>query len=330
MPTITFDEFEFDLGRGRFFPVYLFLGPEEYLVRLAISALKEKALAPEALAFNFVECSAQDTPAARIVAEASTFPLMSPRRLVLATDINELPADGQERVAAYAGNPQEKTVLVLIAADLDRRTAFYKRMAECACVVEFAKMKGVSLERWAGNHVSHRGFRISPAALKRLVDLAGSDLLMLAHEIEKLILYAGKEKQIQDATVDLLVPASRQHGIFELTAAVGRKDRTAALRLLGNLLETGEPPLVIVSMMARHFRMILIAKELLAEGRQPREIGRVVQVPDFVLQDFLRQAKALEPDMARNAYLRLAHIDSRFKSSSPDERMLLEQLVCSL
>jgi DNA polymerase III subunit delta len=330
LPTLTFDEFEFDLERGRFLPVYLFLGPEEYLLRAAIASLKKKVLAPESLAFNLVEFSARETPAARIVAEASTFPLMSPRRLVLATDINELPAEGQETIAAYADNPQEKAVLVLIAAELDRRTGFYRRLAERVCVVEFAKIKGPALERWAANYLSRIGFGISSEALKRLVDLAGSDMLTLRNEIEKLILYAGGEKQIQDSAVNLLVPASRQHGIFELTAALGKRDRKTALRLLGNLLEAGEPPLVILTMMARHFRQILIAKELLAEGRQARDIGRAAQVPEFVLSDFLKQAQALEPEMARSLYLRLARIDRSFKSSRPDERMLLEQLICSL
>ncbi|MBZ5496798.1 MAG: DNA polymerase III subunit delta [Acidobacteriia bacterium] len=330
MPTLTSDELDFDLDRGRFCPVYFFLGKEEYLLRTAISTLKAKAIAPEALAFNFVECSGRSTEGAKIVEEANTFPMMSPRRLVLVTDVDEMPAAGLEALAAYAGGPHEKTVLVLTAADFDRRTSFYKRMADCACVVEFAKLKEAALERWAGNFVSRRGYRIAPAALRRLVDLAGSDLLTLINEIEKLILYAGKEKEIQESAVDTLVPASREHGIFELTAALGRRDRKAALRLLGNLLEAGEAPLVIVSMMARHFRQILIAKELLAEGCGPREISRAAQVPEFILSDFLRQAKALEPEMARNMYQRLAHIDRSFKSSRPDERLLLEQLVCSL
>jgi DNA polymerase-3 subunit delta len=330
LPTLTFDELEFDLERGRLHPVYLLLGPEEYLLRLAISALKAKAMPPEAQAFNLVQCSAREVPAAKIVHEANSFPLMFGCRLVLATDINELPAEGQEILGAYLTSPQKKTILVLTAGEFDRRTTFYRRLAENAYVVELQKLKGPALERWAGNMISRRGYRIAPAALKKLVDLAGSDLLSLENEIEKIILFTGKEKQILDATVDALVPATRQHGIFDLTAAMGRRDRKSALRLLGNLLETGEPALVIVSMMARHFRQILVAKEMLAEGRQPRDIGRAAQVPDFVLSEFLRQAQSLDPELMRNMYLRLARIDRSIKSSSPDERMLLEQLVCSL
>lgn len=310
--------------------MYLFLGQEEYLLRQGISLLKEKTVAAEAQAFNVIACSARDVDAARIVAEANTFPMMSPRRLVMVTDVQELPVEGHEAIAAYAAAPQAKTILALIAPDLDRRTSFYKRLAECACVVEFVKLKGAALERWAENLISRRGYSITPSALRKLVDLAGSDLLTVAGEIEKLILYAGNEKQIRDSTVDLLVPASRQRGIFELTATLGRRDQKNALRLLGNLLESGEPALMLVTMMARHFRQLIIAKELLAEGRQAREVGRVAQVPDFVLAEFLRHAQAIEAETARKMYRRLARIDHSLKSSRSDERMLLEQLICSL
>ncbi len=330
MPTLTVDEVESEICRGRPRPVYLLYGPEEFLLRRILSALRRHIVAPEALAFNFVECDGQAGDADAILEEARTFPMMSPRRLVIVTDVQKIPATGLERLAEYAAEPQEKTVLVLIAGEVDRRTVFYKRMLEHACVVEFAKLKGAALERWAENSLSRQGFRISPLALKKLVDLAGSDLMMLNNELDKLVLYTGKEEQIPDGAVDDLVHGSRQHGIFELTAAMGKRDRKLALRLLGNLLEAGEPPLVVLSVMARHFRQIIIAKELLQEGRQPFEIGRAAQVPEFALSEFLRQARAIEPDLARSMYQRLARMDRSFKSSSPDERMLLEHLICVL
>ncbi len=82
--------------------------------------------------------------------------------------------------------------------------------------------------------------------------------------------------------------------------------------------------------MARHFRQIIIAKELLQEGRPSYEIGRATQVPEFALQEFLKQVRAIELELARSMHQRLARIDRSFKSSSPDQRMLLEHLICVL
>lgn len=330
MAILSFDELEAELAAGRFRAIYLFHGPEEYLLRRAITLLKEKVIPPEMLSFNFAQYDGQDADVAEIIERANTFPMMSARRIVLVTQVDKLAAAGHETLAAYCSAPHQRTVLVLAAAELERRSPFYKRMTEHACVVEFPRLKEAALERWAGSFFSRSGFRIAPLALRKLIDLAGSDLLSLANEIEKLVLYSGKPREIKEADVGALVLASRQHRIFELTGALGRRDRKAALRILGNLLEGGDEPLYILSMLARHYRQVMISKELLAAGRNAREVAVAVQVPEWALGEFLRQAQALESETARTIYQRLAHIDRSFKSSSPDERMVLEHLVCTL
>jgi DNA polymerase-3 subunit delta len=178
--------------------------------------------------------------------------------------------------------------------------------------------------------VRSRGYSLSSAAVKKIVELAGSDLQSLASELEKLLLYSGKEKNISDAVLDDLVRSSRQHGIFELIGALGRRDRASALRSLANLLNMGENILVIVSMMARHCRQVLIAKECLQKGISPREIGSAAQIPPFLLEQFLHQARAADSVAIQAMHIALADIDRRLKSSSGEGRALLEKLICAL
>ena len=144
------------------------------------------------------------------------------------------------------------------------------------------------------------------------------------------MLPAGKEKNIPNSTIDELVRTSRQHGIFELIGAVGRQDRKAALKSLANLLSMGEPPLRVVAMMARHCRQVLIAKESILQGRNAREIAGIAQIPPFILDQFLRQARAVDFSTMQEMYVRLADIDRKLKSSAGDARMLLEHLICAL
>jgi DNA polymerase III delta subunit len=60
-----------------------------------------------------------------------------------------------------------------------------------------------------------------------------------------------------------------------------------------------------------------------------REIGKVAQIPTFILDQFLRQARAADLDSLQEMYIRLAAIDRRLKSSSGDARMMLENLICA-
>jgi DNA polymerase-3 subunit delta len=329
--TLSFHELESEIRGGRFQPVYLFYGPEEYLLRHTLSLMKQKVPAPGTESFNCSEYNAPDPDAAEIVKSASTYPMMSPRRLVLVADLDHLSADGQDALVSYAQDPQQKTVLVLNAGTIDKLAGFDKRIAEHAWVVQFGKLKGAELERWASTYLSRRGFRISSQSLALLVDLAGADLATLVCEIDKLCIYAGKQKEIKESDILTLVQASRQHGIFELTAAVGKRDHKRALKLLGNLLEAGESALYIVTMMAWHFRHLIIAKELISQGRDQQEVSKVLQMKnDYFLPELMRQAKAIDVETARTLYRHVARIDRRFKSSSPDERALLEHLICSL
>jgi DNA polymerase-3 subunit delta len=220
--------------------------------------------------------------------------------------------------------------LILFADELDRRKKFYKGLREAACLAEFPHLKGAALQRWAETFSKKKGYRISPAAIRKMVELAGSDLRSLAMEMDKVLLFAGKDKQVPDSAVDDLVRESRQQSIFELINAIGRRDRSGALKFLANLIGMGEHPLVIVTMLARHCRQMLIAQEALIEGQHPAAIGSAAQIPSFMLNQFLQQARSTDSDSVRKMFVRLADIDRQLKSSAADGRMLLESLICAL
>ena len=326
----TLDELEADLLSHGLRPLYLILGPEEYQCRLALNRLREKALPPESVAFDYSEFCGSDTSVQKINETANTFPMLSKRRLVLVTDIDKMADSEQDELMDSLDGLSSRSTMILFALDLDHRRKFYRTLREKACLIEFPKLKGVALERWAELFIRRQGFRISSGAIKKIVDLAGSDLQSLSAEMEKLLLYAGKEKSIPDSAVDSLMRDSRQHGIFELIGAIGRRDRAGALRSLANLMNSGEPPLLIVAMMARHCRQVLIAKDCLRQGFKSRDIGTAAQIPPFILDQFLQQARSFDLAAAQEMHMRLADIDRRLKSSTLDGRMLIEEVICAL
>ncbi len=321
---------EKDIQKNGMRSIYLILGSEAYQCRSAIRLLKTKAISADAEAFDYSEFFARDASVEDIFRDANTFPMASPKRLTLISAIEKLGDSEQDVLLDSLKTLSSRSILILYAEDMDRRRRFYKALRDNYCIVELNKLKGVALERWVEAFIRQQGYRISSSGIKKLVELIGSDLQALVSELEKVMLFAGKEKKISDTTIDGLVPASRQHGIFELIGAIERRDRKAALRSLANLLSTGEHPLVVVAMMSRHCRQVLIAKEYLVQGRKAREIAGAAQIPQFILEQFLRQARALDLSAIQEMYVRLADIDRKLKSSSGDGRMLLEHLICAL
>ena len=326
----SLEELERDLREHGFRPVYLVLGPELYQCRRAIDLLKSQALTSDAAAFDYSEFAAGEASVDEIIEAANTFPMISRRRVVLVTELEQLKDSEQESLVESIGALSARSTLILTAENLDHRKRFYKTLREECCVAEFPKMKGPALEQWADAFVRRQGHSISAPALRKVAELAGSDLQNLAMELEKLFLYAGNSKGIPDSAVDDLVRGSKQQSIFELTGAIGRHDRSGALRSLANLLSMGEHPFVVVTMMARHCRQVMIAQEYIAKGKPAREITAAAQIPPFMLDQFMRQARTTDSESIRRMFVSLADIDRRLKSSSADARLLLETLLCSL
>jgi DNA polymerase-3 subunit delta len=326
----SLEELEGELSAQTIRPAYLILGPEDYLCHLAIDLLKHHLLNPESYAFDYAEFVAGEADVDEIIEAVNTFPMVSRRRVVLVNQLQKMKDSEQETLLKAFKSLSSRSTLILFADEMDRRKKFYKVLREAACVAEFPHLKGMALHQWAQAFAKKKGYRISPAAIRKIVELAGSDLRSLAMELDKVLLFAGKEKQVPDSAVDDLVRESRQQSIFELINAVGRRDRSSALRCLANLTGMGEHPLVIVTMLARHCRQTLIAQEALLEGKPPAAIGSAAQIPPFVLDQFLRQARSTDSGSVRKMFVKLADIDRHLKSSAADGRMLLESLICAL
>ncbi len=323
------EELESELKKGVLRNTYLFTGPEVHLRRLAEELVLSRVLSTDSQAFNFSEFSLTSHPIDEALKAADTFPLASPYRLVIIRDLDAMVREQEEALLHYLERPPAKTVLVLISETVDRRTTFYKRIKENHCVVDFQSPKPAAFERWAEQVIRRRGYRISQPALKKLIELAGSDFQSLAGEIEKLTLFAGADKSIPDSALDRLVRESKEHDAFELTDALGRRDSRAALRVLGNLLDAGEDPPRIVGAIAWNFRNLLMVQELLALGKNTTQIQSVLHLHPFVLEKLLGQAKILDTKTVRRLHDRLATVDLKLKSGS-DQRMVLENLICSL
>ena len=328
----TLEELESDLKVNGLRNFYVILGEEFYLVHSALKLLIGKALARESRFLDYAEFKGGDSSAPQILQSASTFPMSAKRRVTVVSEANKLKEEEQEKLVNSLRNQEisPRSVLIFVAEDLDHRKKFYRSLLQVACLVELRRLKGYALERWAQYYLDKEGYRISPASLKRIVELAGEDLQTLSMELEKLILYAGRGKTIPDTAVDSVISDNRQHNIFELLDAIGRRDYKSALRLLGNLLQSGESPLGVVAMMARYCRQVLVAQECLVRGIGMDETARMTQASSYFLEKLLSQARASDTDLIRRMYVQLAEIDRQLKSSAADGQALLEKLICEL
>src|SRR5512146_2487805 len=166
-------------------------------------------------------------------------------------------------LAEYIPSLPETTVLVALVPDeLKADHPLMQAARRHGKSHVFAKPTGAQLTDWVTRRARAQGRRITPESVRMLVELLGDDLRMLASEIDKLGTYVGEGGEIGVDDVRALTPVARQSKVFDLTDALARRDTSAALALLHELLANGESPLGIVALTAFQTRSLMQVKLL--------------------------------------------------------------------
>lgn len=322
--------------RGHPGHAYLFYGPERYLLRLIIDRLAG-CLPAEARPFNYraVEGGPQN-PAAQVLPWAYSPPLGAPWRLLVVWDEGLFAGKGKRRedeeaYLRYLAEPAPGCCLVLVGgAAVETEGRLYRALAKAGAVVYFGGLEANELRRWAQQEAARYGKALRPDALAYLLTASGGDLGFLTGAVAKACLYAAEEKEVGLAAVKEVVASTPQGGIFHLVDAVGERDMGQALVFLRRLLQGGEPPLRISHMLARQVRLILRAKLLASEGKEVGEIARDLQVPTFVAEKILHQARGFSVGSLEEALKKLLFVDGILKGAGRDPQAVLEDAVISL
>src|SRR5690606_15552480 len=103
--------------------------------------------------------------------------------------------------------------------------------------------------------------------------------------------FIGDRDEITDKDVLQVVSRSRVDRIFDLTDAIGGKDKAKALTVLANLLEFGQSEVGAVALLNRHFRILSQIKSLSSQALSGPKLSAKVGIPQFLLNNYLGQSR---------------------------------------
>src|SRR5690242_20275859 len=231
-------------------------------------------------------------------------------------------------LAEYIPSLPETTLLVALVPDeLKADHPLMQAARRHGTSHVFAKPTGAQLTDWVTRRARAQKRRITPEAARMLVESLGDDLRMLASEIDKLGTYVGESGEIGLDDVRALTPVARQSKVFDLTDALARRDTSAALALLHELLANGESPLGIVSLTAFQTRSLMQVKLLSDRGMPAHQIASVAGIAPFVVEKSLRLARRFTFSQLEAAHRTLLEIDTSLKRSRMTPELALDLLV---
>jgi len=341
-----------NLGKSPAGPGYLFLGSEQFFRDRCRQALRKAVLGDEAQESgameSVTEINLSERPIDELIDDARTLSLFGGPRLIVGRQAEAaLPRGAGSKtvpppeLARYFADPTPGVTLLFEASRFDWSSRDDKSKLERVAKFYAAVPARVDLERLSerdalagAQSVAKRlGLSIAPDVLSELVEMLGNDLSRIANDLDKLSLYAGRDKPVSRDDIELLVPEARQRGMFEFSDALAHKDCGRALDILDTLAEGGEYWPMQINLLAGLFRQALVVKE---EGlKNPNQISSAFQAHGIRIwparaRQVLGMARQFSLEEIERALIELFRADRDLRRERPDDRVIVEHLVVRL
>jgi len=324
-----------EIKEKKILPFYLLWGEEEYLKKKIIDELKNLLLDPEMSSFN-LDLFEEESPSLKeILKRAEAPPVLSDKRLIIvknppyfSEEVKE--KEGLEDLARYLEEPISHTCLVFSTTKIDRRKKITRLLVKSNALVDCNPVKEGELKKWVRQKFRQEGKTIENNALESLIELTGNNLTRLENEINKLCTYLGKEKKISEEEIKALVTGSLEANIFSLVDSLGKKNKREALDQFHRILLQGEPPLKILTMIARQFRLLIQVKSLQEEGCTIQEIHKEIKQHPFVIKKLLSQVDNFTLPELKRGLVKSHETDFKIKTGQQEPHVSLEFLIADL
>ncbi len=220
--------------------------------------------------------------------------------------------------------------LFFTAVKVDGRSPFFRSVKKYGEVVKTDKMPPAQARKLVAGHGEEYGVVLAPQVIDTLLHYHEGSLQLVFREAEKLALFVGPGGKVGMEELELLGCGAAAANVFNLVDKLGEGDAAASLRLLNRLLRDKTAPLMILSMVARHFRLLGLASVPSNRTKSPADLARVLHVPPFVVQKIRRQLDRFSLSRLADSFQLLSEVDCRLKSSGVPEEVVMEDMVLNL
>ncbi|MCF2593456.1 DNA polymerase III subunit delta [Bacteroides caecigallinarum] len=230
---MTYEDIAKNIKNGKFEPVYLLMGEEDYYIDRIADYIADNALDENEKEFNLTVVYGMDTDMASIVNNAKRYPMMSERQVVMVKEAQNLRS--WDELGFYLQKPLNSTVLVFCYKHgaMDKRKKIVAEIEKNGVVFESKKLKENMLPGFISSYLKRRKMEIEDKAAEMMADFVGNDLNRMAGELEKLIITMPKGKnRITPDEIERNIGISKDYNNFELKSALIAKDTLKANKIV--------------------------------------------------------------------------------------------------
>lgn len=256
-------------------PLYLFHGPERFIMEEMSARITESTVSKDLRSFNLTASYGAEVDLESFLSTARSYPFISDRRVLVLKEMERLRGSWAPLIE-YCEDPTESSTVIFFFVTQDdkgrriqppRDFKKLERAVEAAGrVMRFDSLSERGIRRWTSAKAKKMGVALDETVAAAIVRSVGENLFDIQNELEKLsLLYDGECVSIEDLSA--VIGRYRLNAVYELLDAIGPGREIDALSVLSRILETGaEKPSAILYHLIRHFLALLKIKAGLRGG----------------------------------------------------------------
>lgn len=314
-----------DIKTGKLKGAYLLYGEEAYLKKQYKERLT-KAVLPEGDTVNYAYYEGKGINPAELIDLAETMPFFADRRLIVVENSGFFKHAVPE-LADYIKDMPETVCFVFVENEVDKRGKLYKNVKDKGRVTELGRQDDKTLLYWVAGNVKREGRQIKESTVRYLLSRVGNDMANLENELEKLFSYALERPEITAEDIDAVCTVQVTNQIFSMVEAVAMKQQKKALDYYYDLLALKEPPMRILYLLSRQFKLLLLVKDMQQKGYDKGTIAKTAGFPPFAVPRYARQSESFSDKELREILEYAADVEELVKTGRLDERMSVELFI---
>ncbi|MGL4738681.1 MAG: DNA polymerase III subunit delta [Cellulosilyticaceae bacterium] len=279
-------------NKGQIAPAYLLFGEDEWLRKKGFNQIKSQVLQVPDDMMNFMSFEGKDVSVGDVIDAGETMPFFAERKLVSVRNSQLFKTgkkDETEKLLAWIKDLPAYSVLVFNEVEVDKRNTLYKYFQKHFSIIDCNCPKEDALLPMVAQIAADKGVQIARKELQYFVMNMPSSISYMIQELEKLRTYC-QDSAVTKEVIDTICVFSLEQRVFGLLKEIGMKRVDQAIIIYQKLIESKESPILILSLIARQYRMMLQAKYLM-RTQSAKQIAGALGMPYFAVGELMEQAK---------------------------------------
>jgi len=240
-------------------PIYLFEGEEVYFREKGEALLRARFLQEPTLDYSsFDGGSLKGDKIRNLVDAVNSFPFVSEKRVVKVSEFYPSDKDYESYLEPLFKNPPTAGMLLIFNSAKGKSGTAPLAKKPNVTFVDCGRSDEETIKKWIYLTCKRAGVYADGITCGKLASYCVFDMSRIAMETEKLLGYciATRVERLTDEIVDALVYPDTEYKKYELANALARKNYSAFMRILKDLLSHGYNETELLASLASYFKTL--------------------------------------------------------------------------